>query len=89
MDFRTLSCTAGHPVSCNPCPADSGCRNRCTAGGDCADDTGGPARPSQYHRGIPRCAALDTETVTSLNAKVDIDQEEYEDVALDFYESIK
>ena len=37
----------------------------------------------------PISAALDTETVTSLNAKVDIDQEEYEDVALDFYESIK
>ena len=37
----------------------------------------------------PVSAALDTETVTSLNAKVDIDQEEYEDVALDFYESIK
>ncbi len=37
----------------------------------------------------PVSAALDTETVTSLNAKVDIDQEEYEDVALEFYESIK
>ena len=37
----------------------------------------------------PISAALDTETVTSLKAKVDIDQEEYEDVALDFYESIK
>ena len=31
---------------------------------------------------------LDTEVVTQLNAKVDIDQEEYEDVAADFYESI-
>ncbi|MBR2663281.1 MAG: hypothetical protein IKE25_06165 [Clostridia bacterium] len=37
----------------------------------------------------PISAALDTETVTALNAQVDIDQEEYEDVALDFYESIK
>ena len=37
----------------------------------------------------PISAALDTETVTALNAKVDIDQEEYEDVALDYYESIK
>ena len=37
----------------------------------------------------PVSAALDTETVTSLNAKVDIDQEEYEDVALEFFESIK
>ncbi len=32
---------------------------------------------------------LDTEVVTQLNAKVDIDQEEYEDVAAEFYESIK
>lgn len=37
----------------------------------------------------PISAALDTETVTSLNARVDIDQEEYEDVALEFYKSIK
>ena len=37
----------------------------------------------------PISAALDTETVTALNAQVDINQEEYEDVALDFYESIK
>ncbi|MBE5999714.1 MAG: glycine/betaine ABC transporter substrate-binding protein [Lachnospiraceae bacterium] len=37
----------------------------------------------------PISASLDTETVTALNAQVDIDQEEYEDVALDFYESIK
>ncbi len=32
---------------------------------------------------------LDTETITKLNAKVDIDGEEYEDVAEEFYESIK
>ncbi len=32
---------------------------------------------------------LDTETVTQLNAKVDIDGEEYEDVALEYWESIK
>lgn len=37
----------------------------------------------------PISASLDTETVTALNAQVDIGQEEYEDVALDFYESIK
>ncbi len=34
-------------------------------------------------------AALDTATVTALNAQVDIDKEEYEDVAADFYESIR
>ena len=34
-------------------------------------------------------ATLDTETVTKLNAKVDIDGEEYEDVALEYWESIK
>lgn len=34
-------------------------------------------------------AALDTETITALNAKVDIDKEDYEDVAEEFYESIK
>ena len=34
-------------------------------------------------------ARMDTETITALNAKVDIDHEEYEDVAADFYESIK
>lgn len=34
-------------------------------------------------------AALDTETVTALNAKVDVDKMEYEEVAKDFYESIK
>lgn len=34
-------------------------------------------------------AKLDTETVTQLNAKVDIDLEEYEDVAKEFFESIK
>lgn len=33
--------------------------------------------------------ALDTATVTALNAKVDVDKEEYEEVAKDFYESIK
>ncbi len=34
-------------------------------------------------------ATLDTEIVTQLNAKVDIDGEEYEDVALEYWESIK
>lgn len=34
-------------------------------------------------------ATLDTETVTQLNARVDIDGEEYEDVALEYWESIK
>ena len=34
-------------------------------------------------------AALDTETITKLNAQVDIEGEEYEDVALDFYKNIK
>ena len=34
-------------------------------------------------------AALDTETITGLNAQVDIQGEEYEDVAADFYESIR
>lgn len=34
-------------------------------------------------------AGLDTETVTALNAKVDLDKEEYEDVAQEYYESIK
>lgn len=34
-------------------------------------------------------AALDTETITKLNAQVDIEGEEYEDVAADFYKSIK
>lgn len=33
--------------------------------------------------------ALDTKTVTRLNARVDIDNEDYEDVAKDFYESMK
>ena len=33
-------------------------------------------------------AAIDTETLTSLNAKVDVDKQDYEDVASDFYESI-
>lgn len=32
---------------------------------------------------------LDTKTVTALNAKVDVDKEEYEKVAKDFYKSIK
>lgn len=32
---------------------------------------------------------LDTATVTSLNAKVDVDKEEYEDVAKDYWDSIK
>jgi len=34
-------------------------------------------------------ATLDTATITALNAKVDVDKEEYEDVAKEFYESIK
>ncbi|MBR3278425.1 MAG: glycine/betaine ABC transporter substrate-binding protein, partial [Lachnospiraceae bacterium] len=34
-------------------------------------------------------ATLDTETVTQLNAKVDVEGEEYEDVAEEYYESIK
>ena len=34
-------------------------------------------------------ATLDTETVTMLNAKVDVDKLEYEEVAKDFYDSIK
>lgn len=34
-------------------------------------------------------AKLDTKTITALNAKVDVDKEEYEEVAKDFYESIK
>lgn len=33
-------------------------------------------------------ATLDTETVTQLNAKVDVEGEEYEDVAEEYYESI-
>lgn len=32
---------------------------------------------------------LDTETITELNARVDIDKEEYEEVAADFWENIK
>jgi len=32
---------------------------------------------------------LDTETMIELNARVDIDQEEYEDVAQDFYDSLE
>jgi osmoprotectant transport system substrate-binding protein len=34
-------------------------------------------------------AALDTKTITALNAKVDVDKEEYEDVAEEFFKSIK
>ncbi|MNN72081.1 Glycine betaine/carnitine/choline-binding protein OpuCC precursor [compost metagenome] len=34
-------------------------------------------------------AALDTQTITALNAKVDVDKKEYEDVAKEFYDSIK
>lgn len=34
-------------------------------------------------------AALDTESLTELNAKVDVEKEEYEDVAEEFYETIK
>lgn len=34
-------------------------------------------------------ATLDTKTITELNARVDVDKEEYEDVAKEFYESIK
>lgn len=33
-------------------------------------------------------AAIDTETMTKLNAQVDIDKEEYEDVAADFYATL-
>lgn len=34
-------------------------------------------------------AKMDTESVTALNAKVDVDKEDYEDVAQDYYESIQ
>ena len=34
-------------------------------------------------------ATLDTKTITELNAKVDVDKEEYEEVAKEYYESIK
>jgi osmoprotectant transport system substrate-binding protein len=34
-------------------------------------------------------AVLDTATITQLNARVDVDKEEYEDVAEEFYESLK
>lgn len=34
-------------------------------------------------------ASLDTETIVTLNAKVDIDKREYDEVAREFYESIK
>ena len=34
-------------------------------------------------------ATLDTQTITDLNAKVDVDKQEYEDVAKEYWESIK
>ena len=34
-------------------------------------------------------AVLDTETVTALNAKVDVDKREYEEVAGEFWDSVK
>ena len=34
-------------------------------------------------------ATLDTATLTKLNAKVDVDKQEYEDVAAEYYDSIK
>lgn len=34
-------------------------------------------------------AKIDTKTITSLNAKVDVDKQEYEEVAKEFYESVK
>jgi osmoprotectant transport system substrate-binding protein len=34
-------------------------------------------------------ANIDTKTITSLNAKVDVDKQEYEEVAKEYYESIK
>lgn len=34
-------------------------------------------------------AKMDTESITKLNAAVDVDKEDYEDVALEYYESIK
>lgn len=34
-------------------------------------------------------ANIDTKTITSLNAKVDVDKQEYEDVAKEYYDSIK
>lgn len=34
-------------------------------------------------------ASLDTETLTALNAKADLDKEEYEDVAAEYYKSIQ
>ena len=34
-------------------------------------------------------AALDTETLTSLNAQVDVEKREYEEVAAEFWESIR
>lgn len=34
-------------------------------------------------------AGIDTKTITSLNAKVDVDKQEYEEVAKEYYETIK
>ena len=34
-------------------------------------------------------ATLDTKTVTKLNAQVDVDKREYEEVAKEYYDSIK
>lgn len=34
-------------------------------------------------------AKIDTETITALNAKVDVEKQEYEDVAKEFYDSIR
>ncbi|MEL7658782.1 MAG: glycine betaine ABC transporter substrate-binding protein, partial [Bacillota bacterium] len=34
-------------------------------------------------------AKLDTPTITALNARVDVDKEEYEKVAKEFFESIQ
>jgi osmoprotectant transport system substrate-binding protein len=33
-------------------------------------------------------AALDTQTITALNAKVDVGKQEYEEVAKEFWDSI-
>ena len=34
-------------------------------------------------------ATLDTATITALNARVDVDKEEFEDVAADYWETIR
>ena len=34
-------------------------------------------------------AQIDTATLTKLNARVDVNKEEYDDVAADFYETLK